>query len=289
MYQYSTGVLGCQRVIRTAGPFAFYDHTYPKIFFGHFVLEGLLNIRMQEYTHSGYIHYKDLPQLDAAHAGVQVFVDTTAEDTYAYWLERRQSEGLVAGTVDITGLLEGQSAAGAHIADSPRIDVLLKIVVDSHTVDLSEELYHRGPHQVAWDLTAYTEPGIAPIPDHVVSTPELTGLLTIGGAGELAWRCGGFWMDARGHTAGYPRIPGINLASFTEDLWTFSTRDLGELLAQTLPGRTNIWNTYWQQQCQSRSDIIASTDSPYPHTRRFAMEYRRRLGVLRRAVSSREV
>jgi hypothetical protein len=244
---------------------------------------------MQEYTHSGYIHYKDLPRLDAAHAGVQVFVDTGAEDTYAYWLGRKLSEGLVAGTVDITGLLEGQSAAAELVVDSPPIDVLLKIVVDAHTVHLAEELYHRGPHQVAWDLTAYTQPGIAPIPDHVVSTPELTGLLTIGGAGEHAWRCGAFWMDASGHTAGYPRIPGINLGSFTEDLWTFSTKDLGELRAATLPGRTNIWNTYWQQQCQSRSDILASAHSPYPHTRRFATEYRRRLGVLRRAVSSREV
>lgn len=244
---------------------------------------------MITYEHTGYIHYKDLPQLDPAHAGTAVFVDTSAEDTYAYWLERHESSGLAGATVDITGVLDELAASVDLVVDSPPVDVLLTVVADEETSGLAEQLYHRGPHQVSWDLTHYT-PGVAPIPEHVVSTPELTGLLRIGGAGDIAWRTGCFWMDAHGHTAGYPRMPGFdNPVTLPEDLWCYCAQDLGTVLEAVAPGRNNIWDTHWQQACVSRADILSCTNSPYAHTRRYATEYRRRLMALRRAVRDRRV
>jgi len=248
------------------------------------VLGGLLNIHMTQYTYSGCCHYKDLPNL--THANTVVFVDTTAEDTYAYWLERCRSAGLVSHTIDITGVLSSLAANHAMVEDSGGCDVLLKVVVDGTTTGLAEELYHRGPHQVAWDFTDYN-PGVAPIPEWVPSTPELTGCLTVGGNPQHAWRHGGFWMDAQGNTQGYPRMPGINNTTLVEDLWVYAAGDLGTVLEQTQPGRNCIWDTHWQQACISNGVIMKQTHSVYPHCRRFATEYRRRLNQLREAVAAR--
>lgn len=241
---------------------------------------------MHKYHYNGHIHYKDLPNL--SHEGATVLIDTHAEDVYAYALGVALESGAVTNTLDITDIMRDLEANINHLWRVPPIDVLLKCTATPDNSAVIERLYWRGPHQVAWDLRGYT-PGVAPIPEHVISTPELTGLLNIGGAPEAAWRCGAFWCDHEGHTCGYPRLPGIGSSEdITEDLWTFSTRDLGEEIERCAPGMNSIWETYWNRCAQSNHTILAETHSPYPHMRRYATEYRRRLGVLRRAIHSRE-
>lgn len=235
-----------------------------------------------------WIHYKDLPSVPP-NSGIGVWVEPAREDAYAYWLRRQINCGAVGHTMDITDILEDLSTATDLVTHRPRPEVLLKVTVTAETSELAERLYHRGCHNCAWDLTHY-EPGFAPIPDHVISTPDLLGLLNIGGEPETAWRCGAFWMDQSGDSRGYPRFPGIGTgADISSDLWLYSEGDMGlqRQRQRVSVGMQNIFTTYWQTYCVSRQEIISQVDSEYPHTRRYAREYRRRLMNLRRVVHGR--
>ena len=230
------------------------------------------------------VHYKDLDVM--AHRA-PVMLDHTALDVWEYWFGVAESRDLVETVIDITDVLTGLTA-DTHLVElnHRKPDALIHFVVDAASSSLAENVYHRGGNSISWDLRLYT-PGIAPIPEHVISTPECSGLLTVGGAASCAHRGGYFWCDHKGNfAAGYPRLPGIlGTTNLDSALYELSTQDLGVCLDSTSPSRANIYNAYWKPRAISNPHILGASHSDLPHTRRYVTEYRRRLKLLRAAIA----
>jgi len=223
------------------------------------------------------IHYKDLPELNEP---ASVFVEDSVEDAIAWQLQNRA--GLIIDTIDITGVLE-QLKIDADLCERTGPEVCVKFCADAQSSALAESVYWRGGDMIAWDLTHY-EPGIAPIPEHVISTPEIVGLLTVGGAADPVRRSGNLWCDATGDSGGWPSVA-LDRNHLAASIVEFSERDLGVVSKQYSPGRIATHNHYWRSACVSRDDIMSCVGSAYPHTARFADQYRRSLRYLRLRVS----
>lgn len=229
------------------------------------------------------LHYKDLPEI--AEPSV-VMLDQSALDVWEYWFGVAESRGLVQSVLDITDVLETLTADTHIVEDLTRTpDAMIHFCVEPHSSHLAERLYHRGPYSISWDLADYV-PGIAPIPEHVVSTPQCRGVLNIGGSAAVAHRSGLFWCSGGGTVPqGYPRLPGIQPSNNLDaQLWEFSTRDLGTVMRETQPGRGGIFTAHWRPRMISNTQILEGLHSEYPHTKRYAQEYRRRLRNLRAAI-----
>ena len=252
-----------------------------KNFFGHLMLQWRLNIHMNT---DAPIHYKDL---DVMQHRAPVMLDHNALDVWEYWFGVAESRDLVETVIDITDVLEGLTADAHIVKISNRTpDALIHFVVEPSSSAVAERLYHRGARSVSWDLSGYT-PGIAPIPAHVLSTPECTGLLTVGGERSAAHRGGYFWCDSKGNfPEGYPRLPGINPSrNLDSALYALSVQDLGVMRSDTRPGRAGIYSAYWKPRAISNQAILGAAQCDLPHTRRYVTEYRRRLKMLRAAIA----
>lgn len=245
------------------------------------MLEGRLNIHMNT---DAPIHYKDL---DVMQHRAPVMLDHNALDVWEYWFGVAESRDLVETVIDITDVLEGLTADAHIVKISHRTpDALIHFVVEPGSSAVAERLYHRGGSSISWDLSGYT-PGIAPIPAHVISTPECTGLLTVGGERHRAHRGGYFWCDSKGNfPEGYSRLPGISASrNLDSALYALSVQDLGVCLDSTSPSRAGIYNAYWKPRAISNQQILGAAQCDLPHTRRYITEYRRRLKMLRAAIA----
>lgn len=218
-----------------------------------------------------FIHYKDLDRICEP---ATVLLDHSALDVWEYWFNRAVDSGLVIDTVDITDLVGTLPAWIWQLQDRSQPEIHLHFVADATNSSVAELLYHRGCDTVSWDLRQYT-PVNMPIPEHCMSTPELSGLLTVGGQCDTAWAHAGLWCDGSGVIPGVDWDLGTGAESISNSLWQYCGEDFHMLLNRYHQERFDLYTAHWQRAFSGIPEFPQEVCVNLPHTQRFAQEHRR--------------